>query len=77
MDDDNVRITVSVSPLIAAKIDELAGRMKTSSSRMASELLEAGLESDEWIIKFVTSEVFTGLRDALKSVGRKKRKSAR
>jgi hypothetical protein len=39
--------------------------MNTSQSKMASMLLESGVEDNEWIIKLVTSRVVLGLRDAL------------
>lgn len=74
MDDKNVRITVSVPPEVAATIAELATRMNASQSRMASWLLEAGLEDHEVVIRLVTSKVMKGLKQALTSVGRKKTK---
>ena len=64
-DQEEVRITVTVSKDSAEKIAELARRMNTSQSRMASMLLQAGLENEEWIIKVVTSRVVSGLREAL------------
>lgn len=64
-DGDKVRITVSIDRHSAEKIAELSQRMNTSQSRMASMLLEAGLEDNEAVIRFVTSRVVTGLRDAL------------
>lgn len=60
-----VRITVTVDEVAADKITELAKRMGASQSKMASMLLEAGLENEEWIIKVVTSRVVTGLREFL------------
>jgi hypothetical protein len=64
-DDDKVRITVTIDRRSAEKVAELAQRMNASQSKMASMLLEAGLEDHEWIIRLVTSRVVTGLRDAL------------
>jgi len=64
-DGDKVRITVCIDRRSAEKIAELSQRMNTSQSRMASMLLEAGLEDNEAVIRFVTSRVMTGLRDAL------------
>jgi predicted transcriptional regulator len=72
----DVRITISVSAEVAAKIDELAGRMRMSQSRMAAELLEQGIEDSELVIKFVTS-VRDGLDKFSETLGRKKRKPAR
>lgn len=63
--EEKVRITVTVDRASADKIQELAGRMNTSHSRMASMLLEAGLENNEWIIRIVTSRVVKGLSEAL------------
>jgi hypothetical protein len=62
---EKVRITVTIDRRSAEKIAELSQRMKASQSRMASMLLEAGLEDNEAIIRFVTSRVVIGLRDAL------------
>lgn len=64
-DEDKVRITVTIDRHAAEKVSELSQRMNTSQSRMASMLLEAGLKDNEAIIRFVTSRVVTGLRDAL------------
>ncbi len=64
-DDDKVRITVTIDRRLAEKVTELAQRMNASQSKMASMLLEAGLEDNEAIIRLVTSRVVTGLRDAL------------
>ena len=65
IENQKVRITVTVDREAAAKIDELAARLNASQSRMASMLLQSGLEDNEWIIRLVTSRVVTGLRDAL------------
>jgi len=65
VDEDKVRITVTIDRHSAEKIGELSQRMNASQSKMASMLLEAGLEDNEAIIRFVTSRVVTGLRDAL------------
>lgn len=69
-DEDRVRITVTVDAITAGKIEELAGRMNASQSRMASWLLEESIQDNEWIIKVVTSSVMQGLREALRRPGR-------
>jgi len=74
-DNDLVRITVTVDSETAAKISELAERMNASQSKMASWLLEAGLEDNERIIRIVTSRVTKGLRESLSRVGRSKKRS--
>ena len=63
-----VRITVTVDEQTAVKIAELAARMNASQSRMASWLLEAGVEDNEWVIKIVTSKVVSGLRETLSGI---------
>ena len=65
---DGVRITVTVDQATASKINELAGRMNASPSKMASWLLEAGLEDNERVIRIVTSRVVSGLRSALTGI---------
>lgn len=62
---EKVRITVSVDKLTAERVAELAVRMGASQSRMASMLLEAGLQDQEWIVKVVTSKLAKGLIEAL------------
>ncbi len=71
-DEEEVRITVTVSQETADRIETLADRMNASHSKMASWLLEAALDNETWIIKIVTSRVVKGLRAALtKKKGRK------
>ena len=74
---EQVRITVSIDKKSAAKIAELAERMNASQSKMASWLLEAGLEDNERIIRIVTSRITKGLAEALKKVGGASKRSKR
>lgn len=60
-----IRITVTVDELTAETISELAQRMNCSQSKMASSLLEAGIEDNEWIIRFVTTKAVLGLGERL------------
>ncbi|QEG36186.1 hypothetical protein [Bythopirellula goksoeyrii] len=62
---EKVRMTVTVDKELADRVAELAVRMGASQSRMASMLLEAGLQDQEWIVKFVTSKTAKGLLKAL------------
>jgi len=66
MDVERTRITVTVDCDKADTISELAKRMNTNTSRMASMLLEAGLNDHEWIIRIVSSRVMQGLADVLR-----------
>jgi predicted transcriptional regulator len=66
---------------VAARIEELAERMGMSSTRMASLLLEAGLEDEEFIIRAVSSvagkraiALSKAIAEAVRSLGSKKRK---
>lgn len=76
MADEKVSIHVRVSPEIAAKIDELSKRMNASHSKMASWLLEAGLEDNEFMIKLVTAKYIKPLTKGLAELGRRKGKPA-
>lgn len=68
--DDKMRIQAVVDRKLMAKIDDLAGRMGISQSKMVAFLLENAVHDDEWLIRVVTNK-FT--KAILEAVGLKKR----
>lgn len=74
-DDETIRVTVTIDKKAYDKIGELADRMNTSQARMASWLLEAGIEDNEWAIRMITSRVADGLREVLGMPRPSKRKT--
>lgn len=60
---ETIRFTVTIDKQIYQKIGELAERLGVSQAKMASMLLEAGVQDNEWVIRMVTSRVADGLRD--------------
>jgi hypothetical protein len=84
MADEERAFKCTVSREAAEKIEGLAERMGLSPTRMASELLQAGLEDHEWIIRVVSSaagrratEVAKSIEEAVRALAQQKRKPAR
>jgi predicted DNA-binding protein len=71
-DANKVRLQVMVEPEIAARVDDLAERLKTTRSRLLAELLSEALNDNEWIIRFVTSSFVTPLREWVQGQSRKR-----
>ena len=63
---DKVRIQVIVDKAVAAKVEDLAARMRWSGSKMASVLLEEAIKDNEFVIRVVTSPFAEGVIDVVR-----------
>jgi hypothetical protein len=69
--ENKVTIQIIVDRSLAEKIDKLAERMETSQSKMGAMLLEAAVEDEGPIIKFVTSDISKRIIRAFRSIKKK------
>ena len=70
---ETVRITVTVKAEVAERIAELARRLESSDSRLASVLLESAVEDFKWLHEFLTSRLVVGVVNYVQGWGKASR----
>ncbi len=56
-------VTIRLEPEVLAKVDELAAVMRLNRSEFLTAVIENTIESDEWMIRVVSSRWMKPVRD--------------
>jgi (p)ppGpp synthase/HD superfamily hydrolase len=73
LEGERVRVQAMVTPKAAAKLAELADKLKMSESNLAAMFLEEAVVDQEWLVKLVTSRFMAPIRALVPEWGKREK----